>query len=172
MKKTEPANIESKVAETVLQKPVEITIGDKTYTVAPPSIATLILVSEAVSKLPQQKLDTANAVSESLYIARHCSVVGEIAAILILGAKGLAGERKKYFGLKKEIVDLKSELAGKILEELGPEQLNDVLGNILSKMGTAFFLGTIDFLIKVNLLKAETKAETTTTVSGQSSPES
>ena len=41
--------IEAKTAQTVLQEPKEIKIGEKIYSVAPPSLGTLILVSEAVS---------------------------------------------------------------------------------------------------------------------------
>jgi hypothetical protein len=49
--------METKVAETILQKLDEVNVGGKTYTIAPPSTATLILVSETVSKMPQVTMD-------------------------------------------------------------------------------------------------------------------
>jgi hypothetical protein len=51
--------IESRAAKTV-------TVGGKTYGVSPPSIATLILVSEAVSQLPAVNADSDDLFSESL----------------------------------------------------------------------------------------------------------
>ena len=48
-----PENIETKVAQTILQQPEEITVGDKVYKAAPPSAATLILASEAVARMPK-----------------------------------------------------------------------------------------------------------------------
>lgn len=82
-------NIESKVAKSILQQTEEITIGDEVMSVAPPSTATLILVSEETAKLPQLKLDSKNMASEVIYVAKDCRVLGDIVAILILGAKGL-----------------------------------------------------------------------------------
>ena len=53
-----PENIETKVAQTILQQPEEITVGDKVYKAAPPSAATLILASEAVARMPKIQLNT------------------------------------------------------------------------------------------------------------------
>jgi hypothetical protein len=79
-------SLEQKTANAVLQQPVEVEIGTKKYSVAPPSVATLILVSAAVSKLPAITLDSKNIASDCLCIAKDCRPLGEIAAILILGA--------------------------------------------------------------------------------------
>lgn len=81
--------IEEKVAETILQKDIEVTVGGKKYKAAPASTATLILASEAVSRLPEINLDPEKVVEESLSVARECRPLGDIAAILILGAKNL-----------------------------------------------------------------------------------
>ena len=62
----EEKTIEQKAAETILQTPVEVKVGSKTYMTAPPSTATLILASEAVSRLPHVVLDPKNVVEESL----------------------------------------------------------------------------------------------------------
>jgi hypothetical protein len=161
---------EQRTAETILQKPEEVVIGGETYTVAPPSTATLILASEAIAQLPVVELDRENVVSESLYIAKDCRILGDIVAILILGAKRLKETKitvkKRFCGLVKErkevAVDSKAILSEKILNELSPQQINTLLSGMLAKMETAFFFGTIIFLTDINLTKA-----TKTTVSGQ-----
>ncbi|MCC8155482.1 MAG: hypothetical protein LIP01_15645 [Tannerellaceae bacterium] len=47
--------IESKVADTILERKMKLEIGGKYYEVAPPTTATLILVSELVAQLPPYK---------------------------------------------------------------------------------------------------------------------
>jgi hypothetical protein len=153
-------NLETKTANAILQQPVEVQIGEKTYQVAPPSIATLILASSAISKLPQLKLDSENIASESLYIAKDCGALGEIVAILILGAKGLEEEKKTFFGLKRAKVDRKSILASEILAELTPKRLSEILGEMLAGMDLAFFFATITSLTEINLLRKTREAET------------
>ncbi|MDR0429367.1 MAG: hypothetical protein LBH58_02670 [Tannerellaceae bacterium] len=139
--------VETKVAETILQKNKEVVIGNETRQVAPPSVATLILASEAISQLPQVNVDSENIASESLYIAKDCRVLGDIVAILILGAKNLQGTRmvtkKRLWGIikerREEIVDNKAILSKKILHELSPRQLNELLAELLQSMEIAFF---------------------------------
>jgi hypothetical protein len=170
--------IEGRVSETILQKSEEIVIGGETYTMEPPTTATLILASEAIAQLPMVALNGESMVSESLYIAKDCRVLGDIVAILILGAKRLketkitvrTAVRRRFFGLIREtenveertVVDNKAALSEKVLNELTPQEINSLLSKMLSKMETAFFFGTIIFLIDVNLTRA-----TKTTASGQ-----
>lgn len=78
--------IEQTVAETILEQPFEVKVGEKSYQVASASTATLILVSEAISQLPHIALDTEMVVEETLSVAKDCRILGDIAAILILGA--------------------------------------------------------------------------------------
>ena len=44
--------IESKVAATILERNITFEIDGEKYEIAPPSLATLILVSEIISTLP------------------------------------------------------------------------------------------------------------------------
>lgn len=127
-----PENIETKVAQTILQQPEEITVGDKVYKAAPPSAATLILASEAVARMPKIQLNTERIVDEVLAIGKDCRPMGEIVAIMILGAKGLTETRKtvktvekrRFWGLIKEaeqveveeVIDHKTALAKSLLE--------------------------------------------------------
>ena len=174
--------IEEKVAESILQKPIEITIGEKKYTTAPPSTATLILVSEVVSRLPRLVLDPKNLVEESLSIAKDCRSLGDLVAILLLGARGLTEkvktektvERRYFFGLirrKKtikveQVIDRKAELAQELLENLRPSELQGLTATLLQRMELGDFFGLTTFLIEINLLR-QTKVETGATASGQ-----
>lgn len=182
-------NIETKVARTILQEPEEITVGDTVYQVAPPSTATLILVSEAAARMPQEKLDPERIVDEVLSIAKDCRPIGEFAAILILGAKGLTETRKAVktvekavyepilFGLLKRprvitetveeevMIDRKAELSKALLEDLSPRELHNLTARLLQRMQIADFFGLTTFLIETNLLR-QTR-EVGTTASGQ-----
>ena len=161
--------IEQKLAQAVLQKPIDISVGSLKYTIAPPSVATLILASEAVSRLPHIKLDANKVVEETLSVAKECRPIGEVVAILILGARHLTDtvvrrEKKPHsllWGLikwttdKEEqvTIDKKGELTDKLLEELTPEQLYLLLAQILTKMQIQDFFGLTTFLTEVNLLR-------------------
>ena len=172
--------IEQKVADTILQKATEIKIGDKTYEAAPPSIATLILVSEAVSRLPHLKLNDKDIVRECLSVAKDCRMLGEIAAILILGARKAnemvvkvnMGKKRCLWGLfklkrdKKIHTDHKTELAKEILENLSPSQMHLLITQLLSGLDLGDFFALTTFLTETNLMR-QTKVDTETTAFGQ-----
>lgn len=171
--------VEIRTSEAVLQQPIDVEILDKTYSVAPPSVATLILASAAISKMPAVDKDAENGVYETLAVAADCAALGEVIAILVLGAKGLTRidkvitetEKRYLFGLikrrKEELseveVDAKEELARELLENLSPRQMNELMNSILAQMDIAFFLGTLISLTEINLMRAKRK----TTASGQ-----
>lgn len=158
----EQQTIEQRVGATILQQPRQIEVAGKTYSVAPPTIATLILASEAISLLPQERLDDARIVEETLRIAKDCRVLGDILAILILGAKGLTEERtteeRTLFGLRRrrrtQTIDLKRELADELLEILAPRDLSRLISELLRYLQLGDFFGATTSLIEVNLIKA------------------
>ena len=174
--------LEQKTADTILQRAAKVNIGGEEYEAAPPSIATLILVSEAVSRLPHVVLDPKNVVEESLSIARDCRALGDIVAIFILGAKNLKEkvkvqknrEKRYLWGLFKrqvveeveEVIDRKAELAQELLEELTPAELYDLTVTVLQRMNLTDFFGLTTFLIEINLMR-QTKVETEATAPGQ-----
>ena len=174
--------MEQRVAETILQKEEEITVCGRTYRVAPPSTATLILASEAVSRLPKTKLDPQRVVEESLSVAKDCRALGDVAAILILGARHLTEtrtvrekrERRYLWGLIRlhknveveKTTDRKAELSKEILECCSPKALNLLVGSLLQKMEIGDFFGLTTFLTEINMLRP-TKVETPTTASGR-----
>lgn len=173
--------IESKVKQTILQDTTDIVIGGKAYKVAPPSVATLICVSEEVSLLPHIQLEPKKVVDEVLSVAKDCRSLGNIVAILILGAKGLTEshrevktvEKRRFWGLIKgqeqveveTVIDHKAALARTILEELSPQQMKDLVAQLLSKMEIGHFFGLTTSLIEANLLRPT--REVVTTASGQ-----
>lgn len=165
--------VEERVAETVLQTPKTIDIGGKRLTVAPPSVATLILASQAISKLPQKELDSKRVVEEVLHIAKDCAIIGEICAILILGAKAIKGiekeRQKRHFCLfrRKHYAHMrnkKEELAEWLLQELNAAQLDRLLLDLLKDFNIGDFFGVTTFLIGINILRP---TKVVTTASGQ-----
>jgi hypothetical protein len=171
------ATVEQKVAQAVLQQPEDIKVGDKIYKFYPPSTATLILASEAISQLPQLKLDEKKLAEECLYAAKDCRKVGEIVAIFLLGAKHLTEtvkapqtkEKRLFWGLLRfketveveTVIDRKAELTRQLLEDLTPRQLHTLSAQLLQRMQLADFFALTTFLIEINLLR-QTKVEETT----------
>ena len=154
--------IEQQVGKAVLQQGNAIFVGGVKYTVAPPSTATLILVSEGISTLPRVTLDNGKIVEESLAIARECRVLGDIVATLILGAKKASkhGIINRLFNRKRQ------RLAKTLLEELSPSELHALTAELLKTMQIGDFFGLTTFLVEINLMRP-TKVETEATASGQ-----
>lgn len=175
--KNNKTTTESLASDAVQQKPLgTIRIGDETFTIDRPRVRTVITASALISRLPGMNTgikDIKSQVMEGLRTAKDSEVVGEIAAVLILGAKHLTEERviekKRLFGLIKTtstvIVDKKKELADKLLLELGSDELSDLISDCLSYQKVHHFFGLIASLCEVNLLKPT--GEAITTASGQ-----
>lgn len=159
--------IENSVAAAILEKSIgSINIDGVIYEIAPPSTATLILISEIVSTLPVvNKVPAEDIVTSVLHYAQYYRPIGDIAAILILGAKNLIEERivaheKRYlFGLirrKTEAVikvDKKAELAKIILENVRPTTLFNVIVQRLQDMEIGSFFAITTSLSEANILK-------------------
>jgi len=154
--------IEGKAAGTILQRPKQVTVGEKTFSVAPPSTATLILVSELVAKMPAVKIDTDNILTETLRIAKDCGAIGDILAVLIIGAKEILRERRtekrKLLGFipwfQKAETNRQAWLAETILHELSPKQVSELTIKLLSDLEISDFFGFTTSLIEINLTQA------------------
>ncbi len=165
---------EKKVAQEILQQPQTVVAGAYTYKVYPPSCATLILASAAIADLPQVKLDEKHIAEETLYIAKDCRPIGEIVAILLLGAKRIEADReagnritrafRRLFGMRRK--SEKDELADKLLRELTPRQLYTLMTQLLQRMQLGDFFALTTFLQGLSLTRT-TKVESETTASGQ-----
>jgi hypothetical protein len=158
--------IEKITCDAILQNSIEITVVGKKYFVAPPSIATLIEASKYISQLPELQVNkNGNIVMEALSVAKDCVFLGDIVAILILGKKNLATEKKLFFGLVKYTRNNQKKLAHEILLNLSAEELNDLLAELLNRLKVDFFFSISTFLNEVNMLKKTKMSETT--ASGQ-----
>ena len=157
--------IEQAVAETILEKRQKINIGGKQYDFAPPSIATLILVSEAIARLPKQDFNPEKIVQESLNYAKHSRILAEIAAIIILGARQCLGREKdrqehskwRLFRRNRHTRDVK-RLTDEIIFNMSPRELNTLFARVLKTMELSDFFGLTTFLTEINLLQ-QTKVE-------------
>lgn len=145
--------IERQVSSTILQQPFTLSVGLKTYQAAPPSVATLILVSEAVSRIPATAMDDKKIIETSLAVAADCAPIAEIGAILILGAKAI---RKSERGLKHRIFRRRTALE-RLTEELllnySPADLFKLISTLLATMQVGDFFALTTFLQGVNLLR-------------------
>lgn len=173
--------IEKKVADAILEKVTDkITIEGNDYPIAPPTTGTLILISELVSTMPIVNKDAKNALYEVLSTAKDLSVIGKIAATLILGAKRIKEQRKvckttttqyKRWSWRKfrRVTDATTKaeevlevdyLAEKLLDEVTTQTLNNIIVKRLgeSQFGDFFVLTTS--LSEVNLLKRTKEVET------------
>lgn len=175
--------LEKHTADVILQRPIKITIGDKEYAMAQPTLATLVLVSEAVAALPEVSLTEDNIVVDVIREARHLKGIAEVAAIMLLGEKNLtATERRKVtkpgkkhlWGLWQDddieveeevVVDRKAELAHELMH-CNMRDLNAAIGMMMRCMHTEDFFVIASFLTSINLTKP-TRKEATTTAFGR-----
>lgn len=154
--------LEQKTAKTILQHPERVEIGGKHYNVAKPSTATLIMASAAISKLPNFGERKEATLSEVLRVAKDAGGLGDVVAILLIGAKGLnhIGPRRwiKLFRLRR--------MKRTVLEDLSENELNVLTLKLLSFQDINSFFALITFLTGVNITKA---TKVITTASGQQS---
>lgn len=164
MEQSSATTIESRVASAILERTASaIEIDGETYNIAPPTLATLILVSEIVSTLPvvENTTDNNERTLSVLKNARNFKALGDIAAVLILGAKNLTATEKrkkkgifKLLGKTEEVtINRREILAKKILENVRPSVLFDCIIQRLkdNEVGTFFVVTTS--LSEANLLK-------------------
>lgn len=162
-----PKTLEARTADTLLQRVQSITIGGVEYLVAPPTLATLVLVSEEVSYLPERELNANTPVEDTLRYAHEYGGLADILAILILGARRLTVEEEyttKVLGLfprkRKRIVDMRARVA----EAMMNVEISELLvatTTILNMMQTEHFFALATFLSNINLTKATKVAKTT-----------
>ena len=168
----ENRTIEQMVASAILEKATHtIEIDGTVYTVSDPTIATLILISEIISTLPIVKeVPKEEMVYAALHYAKDYRAIGDICAILILGAKGLTEERevveyKRILGVfrrkivRKVIVDKKKELSALILENMRPSVIFECLIQRLKDMEIGHFFSITTSLSEANILKPTKEVE-------------
>ena len=157
--------MEQKVADALLQRQQEITIGRHTYRYPRPSMATLIMASEEISKIPKIEYpENAYIMSEVLKNARNHRRVGRIIAILLIGAKRL--QPGNVFHNIRARIRLR-RMAAKIMTDLTPGEVKALMVSLLEQIECADFFAVTTFLNGINITKPTRKVETSTTASGQ-----
>lgn len=171
MKNNRPQTIESATADAVLERVQAITIGGVEYLVAPPTLATLILVSEEVSYLPNVEFDEENIMNDALRVAKRYRGLASIAAILILGAQRLEAEEEytyKKWGIfprkRKVKVNMKARVAEAMMN-VEISELSAAISTLLKMLKVEHFFAVATFLTSINLTKPTKVAKTT--VSGR-----
>lgn len=160
--------IESSVADAILQRRKTFVAGGYEYEVAPPSPATLILVSELCAELPKFDADSdENVLQVVLRTAKDLRIIGKIVATLIIGAKAIrqfeqeeAKSAERFFcrkagSRKTSHVD---ELAEWLMENATPQELNAIVVSRLADMQIGDFFGLTASLAVQNHLKATKEA--------------
>lgn len=154
--------IERRTEEVILQTPRRILIGHRTYRVAQPTAATLIMLSAEISELPtgivaDKELDI---FTRTLRYAKDCEGVGRVAATMLVGAWltqfGGIGRRLCRWRVRRK--------ARRLLAAHSSATLNAAVTTLMREMQVADFFALTAFLAGINITKP-TKAETT--VSGQ-----
>ena len=162
--------VEQKTAETILQKPLEVQAGGKTYQVARPTFGTLIEISQYVRKLPNtSEVKKDDLVPYILSIAgENGKIVAKIAALLIIGSKNIMYHKEKR--LKSKFLCFKwyknvpvcnvDELADELMQNASSKEMNNIINQTLGYQEIGFFLSTIISLSAANVLEP-TKTEVT-----------
>lgn len=159
--------IESKTSRAILEQPVStIDIGGKRYSVNPPTIGTLIMASEIISTMPMMiKHDgdpsEEDVLNESLMIAKDYKRIGELMAVLILGAKEAGRSNRMVERINRLIwfipfVRFKSKterLSKRILDNVGPRRGMDLIVSILSCMEITSFFALTTSLSGINMTR-------------------
>ena len=179
-------SIEQKVAETMMQVPAPVTIGDRTYDVAPPTFGTLELVSALLARVPDigDLTDAPNdkKASAMLQRARDFGVLPEILATLILGSKHIRDtekvvERRRktgirgFFGAKEETVTevrVYDRLVQEIRDNVSPYQMSELIPFLIGGLQLSDFFVLTTFLREVNAAEP-TKVVKKATAPGPSS---
>lgn len=174
--------IEKRVTDTILQRSSDtLEIDGNVYPVAPPTPATIILISEQIAEIPEMNLDADNILFEVLNKAKHCKAIGKIAATLILGAKRVLEHRKiavdkivphrkfrwrklrwvtEYYHREQVEVNELDHLSTLILENCSNKTLREVVTKRLNDMEISDFFGLTTSLSEANLLKRTKEVET------------
>ncbi len=167
--------IEQLVAEAILDKATAtIDLNGHTYEIAPPTPATLILISSFAAQMPAIDRNTDSVLFETLRTAKDMQPIGRIAAALILGAKRIRENRKVEVATKKEwswkrmrhvtkkeTMTEMDYVARTVLEEVSPKMLAEVIGKRLLDMQVGDFFGLSTSLSAVNITKATREVEET-----------
>lgn len=177
MSKNKKETLEKRVVDTLLERDSDVLrIDGEVFTIASPTVATLMLVSEVVAELPIVNGNADNALVEVLATAKDMGAVGKITAILILGAKRVHEQRMitvreaearwrwTWRGRKRELIPAQEVaevewLARKVLDEVSPKELLKIVQKRLLLLEVGDFFGLTTSLSEANQLRATREVE-------------
>ena len=129
-------------------------------------------MSEIISTLPQvDDVPKDKIVFSALHHAKDFKQLGDIVAVLILGAKGLTETvtrkvvKKRFFGLikseKEEIItiDRKAELSKLVLDNIRPSVMLNIIVRRLNDLEIGDFFGITTSLAEANILSPTKEVE-------------
>ena len=169
-------NIQSRVADELLQTPETFYFGGVRYSVPPPTFGTLTRVSGMLARIPSEGITAEEGKEFGAIIssAYKYGVVPRIVALLILGAKEAAEPAQKsrggfplfrLFRRKKDAVIAGKTKLDALTERLdleaSPGELKDAIVPLLERLELKDFFVLTTFLHRLNVTKP-TKVEEAT----------
>ncbi len=155
-------DIQKRVAEAMLQRPISIYIGGRSYNIARPSFGTLVLVSEMIARLPHFSIgESANLAGQVISEAKEAREIPMICAALILGARNANKRVIPFIGPTRM-----QRLAKRLSVGAKTKELREAMEKILLTLDLGDFFALTTFLNGVNLTKP-TKVETEATAPGR-----
>lgn len=168
--------IQQRAADTILQRRRAVQIGGETIEVAPPTVGTLIIMSEYLSQMPDMANDKERYLFEVIAKAKDCKPLAYAVSALIVGAKHWDDEipnprlKRRFPWQKKAFIKRRDYIADLILNELSPAELSECTGKLLNSMEIADFFACTIFLQGAAVGKPTRKmTDTGATPSGPSS---
>ena len=146
--------IEQLIGEAILQDTKEIVVAGQTYHIGKPSVATVIEASKYISRLPAIPAfkEESDRLTFVLSYAKDCELIGDIAALLLLGKKNMT-TTKEFLGIPYKKIDNIARLSSYLLEDFSTEELSLIIAESIGMQRIGFFLTTITILNEANLLK-------------------
>lgn len=162
-------SIERKASDTLLEKRMEVMVGGHRYSVAPPSLATLMEVSGLIggAKDWDNVEDEDTVAGVALMRAMDAPMICEVVSTLILGANRVVGETSWLEGMWLKIKSWKRNneeigasyeadkklLVERLMYEVTPNDLLGLMTTLLEGMELGAFFGITTFLRELNVAK-------------------
>ena len=163
MKKKNIDTIERKVANTILQQPKKLKIGDKEYRLSKMTFSTIIEMSASVSELPQDISETKeNPIVASLRFGRFYGSAPSVLAVAMVSSMWMLLGRFGHFVYRVKVRRKTRRLS--VMHT--SSELNDAAQKLMADTELAHFFALTTFLAGINMTKAtkvETETETPTT---------
>ncbi len=148
--------VEQKVTRTILKDPLKVKIGEKTYSVKPPTLSVIFRVSAMISEYPQTDTKLSKAPEEVLkhvlLNAYQYDTAGAVLATLILGWSKYPSE---------EFLAQHEALATEIEDTFEPRQYDDLLARLLNVQQVSDFFRLTATLSELNLIEGKRRGTIT-----------